>query len=128
VIVAVVAAAAILAGPTYAIPPDQAAYVHCVAERESHSNPKSTNRANGYFGMFQFNDALTDGATWMMLDWLKTWHPKPLKFAAYLRTVEMHKWPANLQIAAMVETLNHRGKWTGAHHWAGGRWTCTPGK
>jgi hypothetical protein len=99
-----------------------------VAERESHSNPKSTNRANGYFGMFQFNDALTDGATWMMLDWLKTWHPKPREFAARLRATEMHKWPANLQIAAMVETLNHRGKWSGSKHWAGGRWTCTPGK
>lgn len=125
---AAVAAAALLSGPTYIVPDDQIRYVECVAERESHSNPRSTNRANGYFGMFQFNDALTDGATWMMLDWLKTWHPKPREFAARLRATEMHKWPANLQIAAMVETLNHRGKWTGAKHWAGGRWTCTPGK
>lgn len=117
-----------VAGPTYPVPVDQARYVECIAERESHSNPRSTNRANGYFGMFQFNDALTDGATWMMLDWLKTWHPHPRRFAAYLRTVEMHKWPRNLQIAAMLETLNHRGKWSGAHHWAGGRYSCTPGK
>jgi hypothetical protein len=128
VILAALLAGAMLAGPVYTVPPDQADWVKCVAERESHSNPRSTNRANGYFGMFQFNDALTDGATWMMLDWIRTWHPKPREFAAYLRTVEMHKWPRNLQIAAMVETLNHRGKWSGARHWAGGRYSCKPGK
>jgi hypothetical protein len=127
-IIAAVAAAALFAGPTYVIPPDQAAYVHCVAERESHSNPKSTNRAHGYFGMFQFSDALSDGAAWMMIPWLSTWHPHPRQFAAQLRATEMHKWPANLQIAAMLTVLNARGKWSGAHHWAGGRYTCTPGK
>ena len=127
-ILAALLAGAMLSGPVYAVPQDQARYVSCVAERESHSNPRSTNRAHGYFGMFQFNDALTDGATWMMLDWIRTWHPNPRRFAEYLRSVEMHKWPRNLQIAAMVETLNHRGKWSGAHHWAGGRYTCKSGK
>lgn len=119
-----VLAAAIATGPTYQIPAEQVAYVHCVAERESHSNPRSTNRANGYFGMYQFSEALKDGATWMMLDWLKTWHKHPRQFAEQLRGIEMHHWPANLQTAAMVETLNHNGPWSGMKHWAGGRFHC----
>lgn len=124
---AAVLAAALVAGPAYPVPPDQVAYMHCVAERESHSNPRSTNRAHGYFGMFQMNRALANGATWMMLDWIATWHPHPRKYAAQLRAIEPHKWPRNIQVAAFIETLNHRGKWSGARHWAGGRWTCRPG-
>ena len=43
------------AGPTFHVPADEAAYVHCVADRETHSNPKSTNKqaadpADWYFG------------------------------------------------------------------------------
>lgn len=115
------------AGPTFHVPSDQQAYVECVADRETHSNPASTNRADGYFGMFQFNEALKDGATWHMLPWLRTWHPHPARFAAQLRAIPMNLWPRNLQIAAMVTTLNRNGKWTGQHHWAGGRYPCTAG-
>lgn len=125
--VAAVLVAAIASGPTYSIPADQVQYVQCVAERESHGNPRSTNRSGGYFGMFQMTRPLANGATWMMLDWLATWNDHPKRFAAQLRAVEPHHWPRNIQIAAMVETLNHRGKWTGARHWAGGRYPCPIG-
>lgn len=120
-------ALAIPAGPAYPVPADQVAYERCVAHRESNDNPRSTNRANGYFGKYQFSQPLTRGATWMMLDWLATWHPQPKRLAAQLRATEMHRWPANLQLAAFIETLNHEGKWSGMSHWAGGRWTCGKG-
>ena len=120
-------AAILLAGPSYPVPADQARYVQCVAQRESQGNPRSTNRSGGYFGMFQMSRSLANGATWMMLDWLRTWHPHPRRYAAQLRSVEPQLWPRNIQIAAMVETLNHRGKWSGARHWAGGRYSCPIG-
>ena len=125
--IATVLAAAIATGPTYPVPADQVTYMRCVAERESHSNPRSTNRANGYYGMFQMSRPLARGATWMMLDWIATWHPRPRKFAAQLRAIEPHLWPRNIQVAAFIETLNHHGKWSGARHWSGGRYPCTPG-
>ena len=34
---------------------DQADFTRCVLERESNAHWYSTNRANGYFGAFQFN-------------------------------------------------------------------------
>lgn len=119
-----VLAAAIATGPAYPVPASQVTYMQCVAERESHANPRSTNSADGYYGMFQFSEALKDGATWMMLDWLKTWHPSPRKFAAQLREIPMNKWPRNLQVAAFIETLNNDGAFSGARHWAGGRFHC----
>lgn len=123
-IAAAVLAAAIATGPAYPVPASQVTYMQCVAERESHANPRSTNSADGYYGMFQFSEALKDGATWMMLDWLKTWHPSPRKFAAQLRDIPMNKWPRNLQVAAFIETLNNDGPFSGARHWAGGRFHC----
>lgn len=123
-IAAAVLAAALISGPTYPVPAPQVRYMHCVAERESHDNPRSTNRADGYYGMFQFSEPLKDGATWMMLDWLRTWHPHPRRFAAQLRETPMHRWPRNLQVAAFIETLNNDGPFSGARHWAGGRFHC----
>ena len=124
ILTALALAASIAAGPTYAVPPAQAEYVTCVAHRESNDHTDSVNRANGYFGLFQFSEPLKDGATWMMLDWIRTWHPHPLRFAKQLRAAPMNHWPRNLQVAAFVETLNDGGAWSGARHWAGGRWHC----
>ena len=127
--VAVLAAALLLPpGPTYPVPHDQQKYVKCVAQRESNNNPRSTNSRGGYRGMFQFSEALADGSTWMLIPWLATWHDQPKQFAKQLRATPMNRWPRNLQVAAMVTVLNARGKWSGSHHWAGGRWTCKPGK
>lgn len=109
--------------PSYQPPTSQVSYGLCVAERESNGRPDAVNR-NGHYGKYQFTAALARGATWHILDWLETWHPKPRNYARWLRSVPMNKWPENVQDAAFFETLNHEGLWSGKSHWAGGRWTC----
>lgn len=110
--------------PVYTPPPEQVSYGLCVAERESNGRPEAVNPTGKYRGKYQFSEELKDGATWMMLDWIRTWHPRPLKYAAYLRATPMNEWPERVQDAAFFETLNHEGEWSGRAHWAGGRWKC----
>lgn len=110
--------------PTYVPPSGQASYAACVAIRESQGNPRAVNPTGKYRGRYQFSEELKDGATWMMLDWLKTWHPHPRIFAMQLRELPMNKWPAKLQDAAFYETLNNDGLWSGKRHWANGRYAC----
>jgi len=110
--------------PAYTPPKGQVSYALCVAERESNGRPEAVNPTGKYRGKYQFNEELKDGATWMMLDWIKGWHPRPLIYARWLRATPMNEWPENVQDAAFYETLNHEGKWSGKEHWAGGRWKC----
>ena len=110
--------------PAYNPPSGQLEYAACVSIRESNGDPRAVSPTGKYRGRYQFSEALKDGATWMMLDWLETWHPHPKKYAAYLRSIPMNKWPARVQDAAFFETLNNDGLWSGRAHWAGGRWPC----
>lgn len=112
------------APPEYKPPKDQVQFAQCVAKRESGHSPYAVSRYGTYKGKYQFNDALADGSTWMMLDWIETWHPKPRKYAEYLRALPMNKWPEQVQDAAFFETLNYNSKWSGKDHWAGGNWNC----
>lgn len=110
--------------PEYVPLSGQIEYAACVAIRESNGNPKAVSPTGKYRGRYQFSEELKDGATWMMLDWLATWHPRPRKYAAHLRATPMNEWPARVQDAAFFETLNNDGPWSGRAHWAGGRWAC----
>ena len=98
----------------------------CIAKRESNLHWYSTNRANGYFGAFQFNDALKRGATWMMIPELTEWygHKMAVRISAKLRKTEMHKWTPFYQHMAFDTILNWRGPGSGEKHWAGGRFAC----
>jgi len=113
--------------PKYEVPAVYREYEACVAERESNSRPRAVNPTGKYRGMYQFNDALADGTTWHIIDWLDTWHPKPKKYAAALRDIPMNKWPAEVQTAAFVAVLDGHDadrRWAGKSHFAGGRWHC----
>ena len=98
----------------------------CILKRESNNHWFSTNRANGYFGGFQFSKPLAHGATWMMLPELKQLFGKRegRRIAEKLRTHEMHKWSPFYQHMAFATVYNWQGTAAGRDHWAGGRWSC----
>lgn len=113
--------------PHYEIPKVYQAYERCVAERESNDRPDAVNPTGKYRGLYQFDDALADGTTWHIVDWLGTWHPQPKLYAKALRATPMNKWPRQVQKAAFVSVLDGHDKgvvWAGKQHFAGGRWKC----
>jgi hypothetical protein len=105
---------------------EQADFTRCVLERESNGHWYSTNRANGYFGAFQFNKALAEGASWMMRDELRQMygHKVGTLVSRQLRATEMHRWVPLFQQMAFATVLNWQGDYSGVQHWNGGRWTC----
>jgi hypothetical protein len=116
--------------PKYPVPKVYATFERCVAQRESNDTPTAVNPTGKYRGLYQFDDELADGSTWHIVDWLATWHPKPLKYASVLRDTPMNKWPRQVQTAAFVAVLDGHDKgerWAGKSHFAGGRWSCSAG-
>jgi hypothetical protein len=113
--------------PEYNVPKVYERYERCVAKRESEFTPTAVNPTGKYRGMYQFDKALARGTTWHITDWLRTWHPKPKKYAAWLRGTPMNHWPEEVQTAAFVAVLDGHDKdirWYGKDHFAGGRWSC----
>lgn len=113
--------------PEYEVPKVYREYEACVAQRESNARPNAVNPTGKYRGMYQFNDALADGTTFHIIDWLDTWHSQPKKYAAWLRETPMNKWPEEVQTAAFVAVLDGHDadkRWAGKFHFAGGRWSC----
>lgn len=106
--------------------PSQRTFTLCVLKRESNNHWFSTNRAGGYFGGFQFNRALTRGASWMLVAELQDLFGKARgkRIADELRHTPMHKWHPWYQHAAFATVLNWEHNWSGKSHWAGGRWEC----
>ena len=103
-------------------------YTLCVLRRESNNHWHSTNRSGGYAGGFQFSYALTRGSTWMIAPELKAMYGKQQGriISAALRDTPMNKWSPFYQHMAFATVLNWQRPNSGAHHWAGGRFTCTP--
>lgn len=113
--------------PEYPVPAVYQEYEQCVAERESNGRPEAVNPTGKYRGMYQFDKELAAGTTYHIVDWLKTWHPQPKKYAAALRQAPMNKWPEEVQTAAFVAVLDGHDKdvrWSGKFHFKGGRWSC----
>ena len=113
--------------PEFPVPAVYQTYERCVAERESNGRPEAVNPTGKYRGMYQFDKELARGTTFHIVDWLRTWHSQPKKYAAWLRKTPMNKWPEQVQTAAFVAVLDGHEKeqrWAGRSHFAGGRWTC----
>lgn len=113
--------------PEYPVPAIYREYERCVAKRESERTPTAVNPTGKYRGMYQFDKELARGTTFHIVDWLKTWHSQPKKYAAWLRSTPMDKWPKEVQTAAFVAVLDGHDKeqrWAGKAHFAGGRWHC----
>ena len=113
--------------PKYEVPKVYQTYERCVAQRESNDTPDAVNPSGKYRGLYQFDDALADGSTWHIIDWIRTWHSKPRAYAQALRETPMNKWPRQVQTAAFIAVLDGHDKqqrWAGKKHFNGGRWHC----
>lgn len=99
----------------------------CIVKRESEGRYDVRGGASDrYFGAYQMNDALADGATWMMLEEHKRiLGSEPAReLMEDLRRTPVTKWPRYWQDAAFYTIYNWEGPGSGAAHWAGGRWSC----
>lgn len=99
----------------------------CIVKRESEGRyDVRGGGGNRYFGAYQMNDDLADGATWMMLDEHKDilGAQQARSLMEELREMPVTKWPRYWQDAAFYTIFNWEGPGSGAAHWAGGRWSC----
>lgn len=99
----------------------------CIVRRES--SGVYTVRGGGgdrYYGAYQMNDRLADGATWMMLPEAKRMLGEPAARAlmARLRAKPVTTWSRYWQDAAFFTIYNWERTGSGRQHWAGGRWHC----
>lgn len=106
----------------------QRKYTLCILKRESNNHWFSTNRSGGYAGGFQFSYALARGATWMITPELKAMFGSTTgrAIAAKLRSLPMQRWSPYYQHMAFATVLNWEDTYSGAQHWAGGRFACNP--
>jgi hypothetical protein len=104
-------------------------YRRCVAQREGRFQYWVTGNNGFYESTFQMTDALVRGASWMIQPELKSMFGARAgkKIALTLRNSPGHKWDRFYMDMAFWTILNWNGPRSGAFHWAGGRFTCTPG-
>ena len=103
-------------------------YRRCVAQREGRHQYGVTGSNGMYQGTYQMTAALVRGAAWEMRDELiDTWGKAGRKTFRVLLVTPGHRWSRFYQDMAFWTILNARGERSGAKHWAGGRFTYTPG-
>ena len=99
----------------------------CIVRRES--SGVYTVRGGGgdrYYGAYQMNDELADGATWMMLREAKQLlgEDAARELMQRLRAKPVTTWSRYWQDAAFFTIYNWEHTGSGRAHWAGGRWRC----
>lgn len=109
--------------------PDDEGFRRCVAQREGRHQYWVTGANGRYVGTYQFTRALARGAVWMMAkEWADLYGPaKARDMRKKLHAVDPTRWSREVWDQAFWTVLNWSGPRSGARHWAGGRFTCTPG-
>ena len=114
---------------------DQEPYRKCVGFREASFGYTARGGGNldgvpggDYGGTYQMSPALQRGVTWMLYKELKqeVGKKEAKRLTRILRSIPAEKWNRYWQDAAFYTILNWKHKGSGAHHWAGGRWSCSP--
>lgn len=104
---------------------DQEWFRRCVAAREGSWTYMVRGGGGGnYYGTYQFHRNFQRGAAYMMASESRRTHDGLRKDALRLRYVPINKWSRYWQDRAFYTVLNFNGRWTGKHHWNGGRWHC----
>lgn len=112
----------------------QESYRLCVGMREASFGYRARGGGNldgepggDYGGTYQLSPALQRGVTWMLYPELRSevGAQEAKRLTRILRAVPAEKWNRYWQDAAFYTILNWRADWSGRHHWAGGRWTCS---
>lgn len=106
--------------------PDQESFRKCVADREgSYTYRVVGGGSNMYHGTYQFHDGnWRRGLTYMMASESKETNDGLRAEARALISKPISRWSRYWQDRAFYTALNFQGKWSGKHHWAGGRWHC----
>jgi len=104
---------------------DQERFRRCVGQREGmfHYDVRGGGGGN-YYGTYQFSRAFQSGAAYEMAKESHRTHDGLRDDALRLRHKPINQWSRYWQDRAFYTILNARGKWSGKHHWAGGRWHC----
>lgn len=97
-------------------------FQHCVAQRESHGNPKARARSAGKdstaSGRYQFLDSKwRHGLSYMVAERLRAYGlgaVEALHVRKYLQSVSIDRWPAGLQDVAFAAVVSKPG---GTRHW-----------
>lgn len=114
---------------------DQEPFRECVGTREASFGYTARGGGNldgvpggDYGGTYQMSPALQRGVTWMLYPELKAEVGKKeaKRLTRILRGLPAERWNRYWQDAAFYTILNWKHKGSGAHHWAGGRWSCSP--
>lgn len=100
-------------GYFYTVNPNEP-FRKCVAWRESRNTPTAVSRGN-HQGLYQFTDALADGAAWMMMK--DPLDPIDRQQRLVLQRTPMREWSRYWQARAFWTILNWLGPNSGAKHW-----------
>lgn len=104
-------------------------YRLCVAQREGRHQYWGTGSNGLYVGTYQMTRALARGAVWMMAkEWRAQYGARTAReMRITLHSTHPRKWSRAVWDQAFWTVLNWEGPRSGAHHWRGGRFSCTPG-
>jgi hypothetical protein len=103
-------------------------YRRCVGQREGRFQYFVTGSNGFYESTYQMTDALVRGAAWeMRAELIDTWGRDGWRTFRVLLVTPGHRWSRFYMDMAFWTILNARGERSGARHWAGGRFSCSPG-
>lgn len=104
-------------------------YRACIADREGRWNYAGTGAGGKYQGTYQMTKALVRGAVWMASkEWAHLYGAKTAKaMRVQLHNADPRTYSREVWDQLFWTVLNWDGPRSGAHHWAGGRFRCTPG-
>lgn len=104
-------------------------YRVCVAQREGRHQYWVTGSNGMYQGTYQMTRALVRGAVWMAaVEWREVHGPKVARqMRKHLHATDPRTYSREVWDQLFWTVLNWDGPRSGAHHWAGGRFSCTPG-
>ena len=104
-------------------------YRKCVGQREGRFQYWVTGSFSRFFGTYQMTGELVTGAAWMMGAELKSLYGPSTgrEIRDTLLGTPGNKWARYYADMAFWTVLNWESRGSGAHHWAGGRFSCRVG-
>ena len=109
--------------------PSQEPYRLCVGEREGRHQYWTTGANGMYQGTYQMTKALVRGAVWMAeKEWRQLYgRDTAKKMRQKLHQTDPRDYSRAVWDQLFYTVLNWEGPNSGAHHWAGGRFSCRVG-
>jgi hypothetical protein len=107
----------------------QEPYRKCVAQREGRGQYWGSGGNGFYLGTYQMSRPLVRGVTFMMAKELREVYgdEQGKRISRALRATDARRWSRFYWDMAFYTVLNWERENSGAKHWAGGRFHCSPG-